>query len=83
VNENEQVELNDTERQVLNQIQSDFPIDPRPYEVLGRRLGMTEDEVVSVVRGLRERGVIRRIGGNFASLFPGIRQYALRRPGAG
>lgn len=68
MSEHEQVELNDAERQVLNQIQSDFPIDPRPYKVLGQRLGMTEDEAVAIVRGLRERGVIRRIGGNFSSV---------------
>ena len=67
MNEHDQVELSDAERQILNQIQSDFPIDPRPYAVLGQRLGMTEDEAVAVVRGLRERGVIRRIGGNFSS----------------
>ena len=63
----EQVLLDDVDRIVLNRIQSDFPITARPYAVLGKDLGLTEDQVLERVRGLRERGVIRRIGGNFSS----------------
>jgi DNA-binding Lrp family transcriptional regulator len=52
---------------VLNRIQSEFPIDPRPYQVLGSQLGLTEDEAWRRVRNLRSSGVIRRVGGNFSS----------------
>ncbi|MBW2062557.1 MAG: winged helix-turn-helix transcriptional regulator [Deltaproteobacteria bacterium] len=57
--------LNETERSVLNQIQSDFPIEARPYQVLAQRLGLTEAQVLEIVQRLRKNGVIRRIGGNF------------------
>ena len=68
MNENEeQVLLSEVERALLNQIQSDFPLDPRPYKVLGQRIGLPEDEVLNLVSRLRESGVIRRIGGNFYS----------------
>ncbi|MEW6266175.1 MAG: AsnC family transcriptional regulator [Thermodesulfobacteriota bacterium] len=63
----EQVNLDETDRIILNQIQSDFPLDPEPYEVLGRRIGLSGEEVLTRVRRMRANGVIRRIGGNFYS----------------
>jgi len=59
--------MNSTDRKILNEIQSDFPITSRPYQDLGRRLNLTEDEVMSAVRRMKEDGIIRRIGGNFHS----------------
>ena len=59
--------MNQTDRKILNEIQSDFPITSRPYRDLGKRLNLTEDEVLSAVRRLKEKGIIRRIGGNFHS----------------
>ena len=55
------------DRNILNEIQSDFPLVPRPYQELGKRLGLSEDEVLTRVRKLKDRGIIRRIGGNFHS----------------
>ena len=52
-------------RKILNEIQSDFPISSRPYRDLGNRLHMTEGEVIDAVKRLKEKGIIRRIGGNF------------------
>lgn len=52
---------------ILNEIQSDFPLDPRPYRVVAERLGVGEDEVVERVARLKEEGIIRRIGANFDS----------------
>jgi len=59
-------EMDDTDRRILNRTQSDFPITPRPYRALGKELGLTEEEVLKRLRRLKEIGVIRRIGGNFA-----------------
>ncbi|MBZ4648994.1 MAG: transcriptional regulator, partial [Desulfomicrobiaceae bacterium] len=55
------------DRQLLDIIQTDFPLEPRPYAVLGERLGLTEAETLARVRALTARGVIRRIGANFQS----------------
>ena len=57
--------LDDIDRSILNQIQSDFPITPRPYRTIAEELGLTEDEVLERVHRLKESGIIRRIGGNF------------------
>jgi len=59
--------MDDHDKQILNEIQSDFPIISHPYLELGERLNLTEDEVLEKVKKLKKRGVIRRIGGNFHS----------------
>ncbi len=59
--------MDDTDRAILNEIQSEFPVSVRPYLDLGRRLGLTESQVLERVERLKEQGIIRRIGGNFHS----------------
>ena len=55
------------DKQILDVIQTGFPLTPRPYEELGRELGLTEAEVLARVRGLTQRGIIRRLGASFQS----------------
>lgn len=59
--------LSSTDRKVLTIIQSGFPIAPRPYEVIGEQVGLTEAEALATVRSLKERKIIRRLGANFNS----------------
>jgi DNA-binding Lrp family transcriptional regulator len=59
--------MDSIDRAVINEIQSGFPISARPYLVLGRRLKLSEVEVLSRVKRLKSEGIIRRIGGNFNS----------------
>lgn len=53
------------EMQLLNIIQSDFPITPKPFENLAVELGISEKEVIDLVKGLKRRGIIRRVGAVF------------------
>ncbi len=57
--------MDDTDRRLLNRIQSDFPISPRPYAQIGQELGIPEKEIIQRMVRLKECGIIRRIGGNF------------------
>ncbi|WP_165079365.1 MULTISPECIES: AsnC family transcriptional regulator [unclassified Desulfovibrio] len=59
--------LDAVDRRILDIIQTGFPLAPRPYAVLGERLGLPEEEVFGRVRALRENKVIRRLGANFQS----------------
>jgi DNA-binding Lrp family transcriptional regulator len=59
--------MDDIDRAIINEIQSDFPIESRPFKALGKRLKLSEDEILDRVKRLKEDGVIRRIGGNFNS----------------
>jgi len=56
-----------TDKRILDRIQSGFPIAPRPYETIGREVGLTEAETLARVRALKAQGIIRRIGANFQS----------------
>jgi DNA-binding Lrp family transcriptional regulator len=58
--------MDDTDRRILNRIQSNFPVTPRPYESIGQDLDLAEADVIARVRRLKEIGIIRRIGGNFS-----------------
>ena len=60
--------MDSLDRRLLNMIQADFPIAPRPYSALGERLGITEDEVLERVRGLVESGIVRKIGPSFDTI---------------
>lgn len=55
------------DRLILNAIQRNFPVTHRPFLALGRKLGMTEKEVLERVQRLKEAGVIRRIGASFSA----------------
>jgi len=55
------------DRLILNLIQSDFPINPRPYKVLADKLGITEDQIIERVREMKAGRQIRKLGGTFHS----------------
>jgi DNA-binding Lrp family transcriptional regulator len=59
--------MDEIDRKLLNEIQSDFPIVSHPYYELGKRLGLSEHELLKRITRLKETGIIRRIGGNFKS----------------
>lgn len=59
--------LSPLEREVLQVIQDEFPLARRPFLQVAGCLGRGEEEVIEAVRGLKERGVIRRIGASFNS----------------
>ncbi len=55
------------DRDILNEIQSQFPLVPRPYAEMGKRVGASEEEVLARVQAMHDAGIIRRIGANFTS----------------
>ena len=50
---------------VLDAAQKDIPALSRPFAALGAGIGVTEREVLRVLKAFRKKGVIRRIGGSF------------------
>lgn len=59
--------LDAIDRQLLDIIQSAFPLCRSPYEELGGKLGISGEEALARVRALRQSGLIRRLGANFKS----------------
>lgn len=58
-------EIDDIDRDILNRIQSNFPITPTPFRAIANDLGLSEDDVIARIVKLKENDIIRRIGGNF------------------
>ena len=57
--------IDEIDKSLLNIIQSDFPVTPRPFLALGEALGITEDDALNRVSALVDGGVIRKIGPSF------------------
>ncbi len=50
------------DRTILNIIQEEFPLTKKPFEVVGKQAGISEEETLERIRRLTEEGYIRRIG---------------------
>ena len=58
-----QMELVD--RQLLNIVQSSFPLVPEPFKAIGQRLGVSEEEVIQRIATLKKKNVVRQISAIF------------------
>lgn len=58
--------LTDLQRRLLNDYQQAFPITSAPFAQIARELGVSEQAVLEGFAGLREAGMLSRIGPVFA-----------------
>ncbi|VVB56261.1 putative HTH-type transcriptional regulator [uncultured archaeon] len=56
------ISLDDVDKKILNAIQIDFPLVHKPFEELGKNLGLEEEDVIRRIQRLQKEGAIRRIG---------------------
>ena len=56
------MQLDISDRRLLNLIQTDFPVTREPFTSLAQRLGTSIDEVMQRITRLKEEGIIRMIG---------------------
>jgi len=61
----EDQELDDVDRELLNAVQWDFPLEARPYAALGERLGISEPEVRDRIERIKTAGVLRQLSAIF------------------
>ena len=54
--------LTELEKRLVDLLSEGLPLVERPYLALAERLGVSEEEVLSAIRGLLEKKVIRRLG---------------------
>lgn len=59
------LDLDATDRKLLNLLQSSFPLTPAPFASLAETLGVREEEVLERAGRLRRAGVIRRLSAIF------------------
>ena len=58
--------LDETNKKILNTIQTNFPIHSRPYKVIAKKLDITEEQLLKRVGTMKDTMLIRRIGANFS-----------------
>lgn len=56
-----------TDKKILQIIQSDFPVVSQPFLAIAESLGIEEAEVLTRIKRLQQHGLIRRLGGLFDS----------------
>lgn len=59
--------------QILQELQDNFPLSERPYEVVADRLHISKEELWDRVQLMLDEGVIRRMGASFDSNKLGFR----------
>lgn len=58
--------IDDKNREILNNIQVDFPIHSRPYKIIADKLGLGEEDLIQRIKQMKKDLLIRRIGSNFS-----------------
>ena len=54
-----------TDREILNIIQTRFPLVDEPFKAIGDELGLSESEVIERVSAMKDRNVVRQISAIF------------------
>jgi siroheme decarboxylase len=74
--------LSKLDRLILKELQDNFPISSRPYAESCRKFGISEEELISKVKSLKKRKLIRYAGAIFETKKLGIKStlVAIRAP---
>lgn len=54
--------LSEQDKQIIIELQKGLPLVSRPFEIMGKRLNMTEESLINRITYLKENGLIRRFG---------------------
>ncbi|MDW3225770.1 MAG: AsnC family transcriptional regulator [Paracoccaceae bacterium] len=56
------MDIDQTDRQIINALQTGFPIAPCPFAVAADRLGLREDDLIARLARMKDAGIITRFG---------------------
>jgi len=65
--------MDKVDSQILQELQYDFPLSERPYEVIAERLKISKKEIWNRIQMMLDKGMIRRMGASFDSNKLGFR----------
>ncbi len=54
--------LSETDARLVAEIQDGLPVTSRPYHEVGRRIGLSEQQVIERIEALQQQGIIKRLG---------------------
>ena len=58
-------ELTDIDKKILEEVQLDFPLIERPFNEIAKRIGISEEEIISRITYLKKENIIRDISAIF------------------
>ncbi len=61
----ENLQLTELEQHLLNDYQHDLPLSPTPYADMAEQLGVDEEQVITALNKLQDKGLISRVGAVF------------------
>lgn len=65
--------MDNINRRILQELQDDFPLESRPYEIVADRLCLSKEDLWERIQQMLDEGVIRRIGASIDSRKIGFR----------
>jgi DNA-binding Lrp family transcriptional regulator len=57
--------MDDIDKKILNILQKEFPLEERPFLIVAERCGINEEDALSRIQKMKDKGIIRRIGAVF------------------
>ena len=57
--------MDSLDKEILNEIQWTFPLVPKPYSEMAKKFGISDEEIMKRIRGLKDIGVIRQLSAIF------------------
>ncbi|NOX32358.1 MAG: Lrp/AsnC family transcriptional regulator [Deltaproteobacteria bacterium] len=69
--------LTNLEKKIIALLQTDIPVVKRPFLEMAQKIGITEDEFLTVLKGLNDRGMIRRFGATLKHQNSGFKANAM------
>jgi DNA-binding Lrp family transcriptional regulator len=69
--------VDDLDKKIIGLLQDDMPMDQRPFAIMANRVGINEEQFLSRVKSMADRGIIRRFGATLHHQKAGFRANAM------
>jgi DNA-binding Lrp family transcriptional regulator len=69
--------LTDLEKKIIGLLQTDIPVVKRPFLEMAKQINITEDQFLTVLNDLNDRGMIRRFGATLKHQNSGFKANAM------
>jgi DNA-binding Lrp family transcriptional regulator len=69
--------IDDLDRKIIHHLQGDLPLTTTPFAAVASKIGIGEQELLERIRGLKDRGVLRRFGATLNPRRAGMKANAM------